>query len=62
MKTKTIQSTDMKLLEGGIMRFINMTQGIEIINMSIATETTMDCDYPNIFHALIIYKINQSDV
>lgn len=61
MKTKTIQATDMKLLEGGIMRFINSTQGIEIKSMSIATETTMDICYPNIFHALIIYDIHQVD-
>lgn len=61
MKTKTIQCTDMKLLEAGVMRFLNSTDGIEIINMSIATELTMDCDYPNMFHALIIYKINQAD-
>ena len=62
MKTKLIQATDMLLIEAGIMRFINMTEDIEIVNMSIATELTMDCDYPNMFHALIIYRINRADV
>lgn len=62
MKTKTIQATDMKLLEAGIVRFINATEGIEVINIGIATENTLDPCYPNIFHALIMYKIPVVDL